>query len=256
VRRWLDGPAARRRELVELRSYELVQGQVDAFVDHFETYFLASQEDLGMDIVGMFTVPGDDARFVWVRRFRDPAGRAEALARFYGGPVWKEYGPRANELMVDHTDVHLLVPHPSGPAFAADHVPHSQRAEGGAAGEDEPGTVLIALYDLARAELPVAAISGALADAPAGAVAERGRLVTARVPNEFPRLPVHEGVSIGAWLLADRSGGTAAGEVAEAVAAAAALPVRTMRLAPTARSTLRWDTRTVSPAGRAKPSAV
>jgi len=70
-------------------------------------------------------------------------------------------------------------------------------------------------------------------------VAERGRLVTAGVPNEFPRLPVHEGVSVGVWLLADRSGGTAAGEVAEAVAVAAALPVRTMCLAPTDRSTLR-----------------
>src|SRR5262245_15820098 len=75
------------------------------------------------------------------------------------------------------------------------------------------------------------------ADAPAGAVVERGRLVTACVPNEFPRLPVHQGVSVGAWLLADRSGGTAAGEVADVVATAAALPVQRMRLAPTARST-------------------
>jgi NIPSNAP len=114
-------------QLVELRSYALVPGQVEAFVEHFELHFLASQEELGMDVVGQFTVPGDDARFVWVRRFLEPSARGDALARFYGGPVWKEFGPRANELMVDHTDVHLLVPHRSAPAFAADHVPHAQR---------------------------------------------------------------------------------------------------------------------------------
>ena len=106
-------------QLVELRSYELVAGQVGAFVDHFETHFLASQEELGMDVVGQFTVPGDDARFVWLRRFPEPSARGDALARFYGGPVWKEFGPRANELMLDHTDVHLLTPHRSAPAFAA-----------------------------------------------------------------------------------------------------------------------------------------
>jgi hypothetical protein len=98
-------------QLVELRSYAVVPGQVEAFVEHFELHFLACQEELGMDVVGQFTVPGDDARFVWIRRFLEPSARGDALARFYGGPVWKEFGPRANELMVDHTDVHLLVPH-------------------------------------------------------------------------------------------------------------------------------------------------
>src|SRR5262245_23282451 len=68
--------------------------------------------------------------------------------------------------MVDHTDVHLLVPHPSGPAFAADHVPHARRADGGAAGEGEPGTVVVALFDLVGAELPVASMTEALAMRP------------------------------------------------------------------------------------------
>jgi NIPSNAP len=226
-------PAGEPRQLVELRSYQIVPGRVPAFVEHFEAHFLDSQEVLGMDIVGQFTVPGDDARFVWVRRFRDPAGRADALAQFYGGPVWQEFGPRANELMVDHTDVHLLYPHPSGPPFAAGHVPHAQRAEA----SGEPRTVVIAIYDLGDADLPAAAMSRALAGAPEAGVTELGRLVTAGVPNDFPRLPVHEDVTVGVWLLADPSGGAAAVAMAHAVAGEG-LSVRTMPVTPTFRSTL------------------
>jgi hypothetical protein len=100
------------------------------------------REELGMDIVGQFRVPGDDARFVWIRRYLDPAGRAAALTAFYGGSVWKEFGPRANELMVDHTDVHLLVPDPSGPLFAANHVPLARRD-----GPWEGHAVVAAIYD-------------------------------------------------------------------------------------------------------------
>lgn len=213
-------------QLVELRSYEIVPGGVPAFVEHFEAHFLASQAALGMDIVGQFTVPGDAARFVWVRRFRDPGGRADALAQFYGGPVWKEFGPRANELMVDHTDVHLLVPHPSGPPFAPGQVPR-----------DQPRTVVIATYDLGDAELPAGAMSRELAAAGASGVTELGRLVTAGVPNDFPRLPVHEDVTVGVWLLADPSGGAAAVTLAQAVAGEG-LSVRTMPVTPTFRSTL------------------
>ena len=193
-----------------------------------------------MDVVGQFTVPGDDARFVWLRRFPEPSARGDALARFYGGPVWKEFGPRANELMVDHTDVHLLTPHRSAPAFAADHVPHAERGMADASGTgEEPSSVVIATYELGDAELPAAAMTAELDAAPAGGVTELGRLVTAGVPNEFPRLPVHEDVTVGVWLLSDRAAGAAATAMAEAVAVSEVLTVRTICLAPTSRSTLR-----------------
>ncbi|HLM63429.1 MAG TPA: NIPSNAP family protein [Acidimicrobiales bacterium] len=260
-----DAPA----QLVELRSYRLVPGAADAFAEHFERRFLASQEGLGMDIVGQFTVPGDDARFVWVRRFLRPAARGAALERFYTGPVWEAFGPRANELMVDHTDVHLLTPDRSAPEFAAGHVAHAARTAGdGGDPGDGPGrvpgsgaepasTVVAAVYDLGDGPrilglptLPTGA-AAAMADAiapgpgagpgacPGPTVVELGRLVTASVPNDFPRLPVHEGVTVGVWLLSDGAGGDAGTAAAEAVATRLGLPVRTTRLAPTARSTLR-----------------
>jgi hypothetical protein len=229
-------------ELVELRSYRLVPSAAEAFVAHFEAHFLASQERLGMDVVGQFTVPGDDARFVWVRRFRDPSTRAESLARFYGGPVWEQFGPRANELMVDHTDVHLLVPDRSLPAFAPDHVPHDERSggPGGRPGDGQDSTVVAAVFDGAGPGELDAAFAGSLADAASAAgVAELGRLVTAEVVNDFPRLPVHEGVAVAVWLVSDRTGGRAAMDAAEAVAIAHGLDLRTTALTPTARSTLR-----------------
>jgi hypothetical protein len=235
--------AAPVHQLVELRSYTLVAGRVDAFVDHFERHFLASQEELGMDIVGQFTVPDDDARFVWVRQFREPAARAHALASFYGGPTWAEFGPRANELMVDHTDVHLLVPDGSAPGFVPDHVPHARR-RGAAADRGRPGsTVVAAVYDLAGGDqLPAGtaeAMDAARHAASGDGVRDLGRLVTARVANDFPPLPVHEDVTVAVWLLSDRAEGEAAATAAGAVAESEGLTLRTTRLAPTARSTLR-----------------
>jgi hypothetical protein len=236
--------AAAAPQLVEFRSYTLVPGGADAFVEHFERHFLATQEELGMDIVGQFTVPGDDARFVWVRRFLHPASRAAALASFYGGPTWKEFGPRANELMLDHTDVHLLVPDPSAPSFVPDHARHAQRPDRPDQGDGDgtPSVVVAAIYDLgAGDELPAHAAE-AMTDAlhgSDGGVTELGRLVTAGVPNDFPLLPVHEDATVALWLLSDRMGGMAATTAAEAVSHSQGLTLRTMSLAPTARSTLR-----------------
>jgi hypothetical protein len=232
----MDAPST--DQLVELRNYRLVAGGFDPFTDHFEQRFLASQESLGMDIVGQFRVAGHDDRFVWVRRYRDPRARADALARFYGGPVWAEHGPLANELMVDHTDVHLLAPDPSGPAFAADHVPHAQRAEGASS---EPGSTLVAaIFEVDEAgrldPALAAAMDRELDRRPE--VAERGRLVTAGVPNDFPRLPVHER-PVAAWLLSDTAGGRGAVAAGAEVAVRCGLPSRTLRLEPTPRSTLR-----------------
>lgn len=239
-----DSPASGTQQLVELRSYALVPRQVTAFVGHFEDHLVDGQEALGMDIVGQFRVPGDDARFVWIRRYLDPAGRAAALTAFYGGSVWKEFGPRANELMVDHTDVHLLIPDPSGPLFAANHVPLARRD-----GPWEGHAVVAAIYDLAAApgatdgaRLPadtVAAMDDAFRAVPGGEVNELGRLVTADVANDFPALPVHEDGMVAVWLLSDRAGGQSATAVARAVAAACHLPLQTTDLTPTTRSTLR-----------------
>jgi hypothetical protein len=223
-------------QLVELRNYVLAPSAAPAFAEHFERHFLASQEELGMDIVGQFTVPGDDGRFVWIRRFSSPSTRGAALSAFYTGPVWKEFGPRANELMVDHTDVHLLVP--DDPDFAADHVPHASRSGPAGLAGLAGSTVVAAVFELGGGSLGPAGDVDAGTEGGAG-VRELGRLVTAGVANDFPRLPVHEGGAVGVWLLADEVGGRAATALAETVADRRGLGLHILRLAPTRHSTLR-----------------
>lgn len=222
-------------QLVEFRNYRIVPGGVDDFVEHFEARFLASQEELGMDIVGQFRVPGAE-RFVWVRRYLDPSVRAAALTSFYTGPVWKEFGPRANELLVDHTDVHLLVPDPTGPPLAADHVAHGERT-GPPTGAASPSSVVAAVFDIAARDRIPPDVTEAMTATVSGAL-ELGRLVTSSTPNNFPPLPVHEDAAVALWLLSDVDGGEAAIAAATEVADRCALPVRTITLAPTARSTL------------------
>jgi NIPSNAP len=223
-------------QLVEFRSYALVPGGTTDFIEHFEAHFLASQEDMGMDILGQFRIIDEPDRFVWVRRFLEPLTRAASLQAFYTSPVWKQFGPRANELMVDVSDVHLLAPHPSGPQLAAGHVPHADRDR---APVEAASTVVAALYDVSDGLPPevAAAMTAALDAAPD--VTELGRLVTAGVVNDFPALPVHEDRTVALWLLSDREHGDRAVSVADLVGARCDLAPQLLRLVPTARSTLR-----------------
>jgi len=104
-------------QVVELRQYALKPGAADTLVEVFEVHFVESQEALGMAIGGLFHDRDDPDRFVWMRGFASMETRREALAAFYGGPVWREHGPAANATMVDSDDVLLLRPtepgHPS-----------------------------------------------------------------------------------------------------------------------------------------------
>ena len=104
--------------VVELRQYGLKPGATDALVEVFEAHFVESQDALGMAIGGLFRDRDDPDRFVWLRGFGSMEGRREALAAFYGGPVWKGHGPAANATMVDSDDVLLLRPtEPPHPAL-------------------------------------------------------------------------------------------------------------------------------------------
>lgn len=224
-------------QLVEFRNYRLVPGGLDDFVEHFERRFLGSQEALGMDIVGQLRLLDEPDRFVWVRRYLDPARRVEGLTSFYTGPVWKEHGPRANELLVDHTDVHLLEPDASAPTFAADHVPHDQRS---GTPLSPSSTLVAAIYAIAGVGRIPPELAAAMDDVSAASldVSESGRLVTSPTENGFPALPVHD-TAVALWLLSDPADGQAGDGVARAVADLSGLPVTLLHLAPTARSTLR-----------------
>lgn len=95
-------------EVFELRQYTLHPGKRDVLIELFERAFIDPQEAAGMRVLGSFRDLDDPDRFVWFRSFPDMVQRKEALARFYGGPVWKAHRDEANATMIDSDDVLLL----------------------------------------------------------------------------------------------------------------------------------------------------
>ncbi len=179
--------------VVELRQYTLKPGQREVLVDLFETHFVESQEELGMGVLGSFYDLDRPDRFVWIRGFRDLASRLSGLEAFYRHSVaWKTYGPAANETMIDSDDVYLLRP---------------TRPISGLRPRPPVGTTV-------RSDTTFVCTFG---DAPGEVLAA---FETEPAPNNFPALPVHEGVNVRVELARGDFPGL-------------------LRLAPTARSTIR-----------------
>jgi len=235
--------------VLELRRYALVPGRRDELIELFEREFVESQEETGATLLGQFRDLDDPDRFVWIRGFPDMDIRAESLAAFYGGPIWKHHAQAANATMVAPDDVYLLPPvHP----MWALRTPPDPRPPVGAA--EPESRVLVTIYHRDRA------VDREFVDFFDGTVAPMLRdsgaeplcyLHTEPAENTFPGLPVREGEHVFVWLAAFPS---AAGLDAwqqrlegddswhdKALAGLAARTVRTelMTLAPTARSLLR-----------------
>jgi hypothetical protein len=63
---------------------------------------------MGAYTPGQFRIKGEDDRFFWIRGFDNMQERSRFLPTFYGGDVWKEFGPAANEMMLEWHNVHLI----------------------------------------------------------------------------------------------------------------------------------------------------
>ena len=223
-------PQAHELQVVDLRQYTLHPGRRDELIRLFEREFVETQAAVGMPVLGTFTDLDDPDRFVWLRGFADMASRAESLAAFYGGPVWKAHRDAANATMLDSDDVLLLRPAP-GWAWPA------QRSNPRAG----PDAVVLALIVPCTDMPPLAAqqlLRQAVAalgqlDAPALAA-----LVTEPSPNNFPRLPVREGEPVLAVMAALRGPSAEARSTHCREALLDSLPAGSavLRLAPTPRS--------------------
>ena len=234
----------------ELRQYTLHPGRRDELIALFDREFLESQEAQGMRVIGQFRQQGAPNKFVWLRGFADMAARAQALAGFYGGPVWQAHRDAANATMVDSDDVLLLRPLSLGDGFAAT----AQRPPVGATAL--PHTRLCATLCLLREPVDAALtmlfneqIRPALLEAGADVVAV---LQAEYAPNTFPRLPVREGEHALLWLTAHASASAYedvalrllhsrhwATQVLPELGKYLKTPVQTLLLEPTARSALR-----------------
>ena len=242
--------------VVELRQYTLHPGARNTLIELFEREFIESQEAVGMSIIGQFRDLDNPDRFVWLRGFADMPSRAQALAAFYGGPVWKAHRDVANATMVDSDNVLLLKPlavtddyvTDDGHPDMVDHLLHSH------SNTSEELVVITLWYGSAPAATGFAEF---FADRLAPLLAECGgpivaSFVTEYSTNTFPALPVREGEHILASVACFAGHAAYARHVAALthssawrVAQADALAhylVRspeTLRLAPTQRSLLR-----------------
>lgn len=234
-------------QVLELRQYTCHPGQRDALIELFDRELLATQDAVGMRVLGQFRDLDDPDRFVWLRGFADLASRVAGLEAFYGGPVWQAHRTAANATMIDSDNVLLLRPLDASDALALP----ADRAEPAA----DDGSLIVATTYLLAAPVddgftrwftdqlsPILAATGA---------PPLARLVTEYARNEFPRLPVREGEHAFVWLTsfasaADHAHHRAALERALAERAEVAGELRrrcmssqTLRLAPTSRSLLR-----------------
>jgi NIPSNAP protein len=187
-----------RCPIVELRQYTLHPGQREALITLFDREFVESQEELGMAVLGQFRDLDNPDRFVWLRGFETMPSRAEALAGFYGGPVWKANSAAANATMIDSDNVLLLRPASAHSGFPAVGV-----ARPPAGTTEAPASLILAtIYYRDRPfddEFLDFFDSCARPALTATGVAPLACLQTEYAENTFPALPVRTGEHAFVW---------------------------------------------------------
>lgn len=240
-----------RCPVVELRQYTLRPGQRDVLIDLFDREFVETQEAVGMAVLGQFCDLDDPDRFVWLRGFDDMPRRAQALASFYGGPVWKAHGDQANATMIDSDNVLLLRPVTARSGFPA---PAAVRPPVGHT-TPPPSRFLATLYyrdrpfDEAFVDFFNRQVRPVLVEMGAAPLA---CLQTEHAENTFPALPVRTGGNAFVWFAQFSSPAHLSGhlhrleradrwqdQVLPALSAMLTSAPQRLRLAPTARSLLR-----------------
>jgi len=230
----------------ELRRYTLKPGARETLISVFDSHLVETQEAVGMNVICQFRDPAAPDQFVWFRGFRDQNGRTRSLPTFYGGPVWAEHGPAADETMLAWHDVLMLKPAVAGQAF---HAERQDRPPPGTRDHQDGAIFLLAIHHL-RPDAPdedAAAVAAAVMQAARGAGGEvLASLISDRSENGFAPLPVREGECVAVTLARARQpGDEAALEAALRAfpeahqAMRAERPSEMARLAPTARSLLR-----------------
>jgi quinol monooxygenase YgiN len=184
--------------IVELRQYTLHPGKRDVLIDLFDREFVETQEKVGIKVLGQFRDLDNPDRFVWLRGFDDMPSRAQALSRFYGGPVWKAYREAANATMIDSDNVLLLHPAHLGSGFPLENSRRLSLNDGGIPRGlfvaniyylDSPADdVFVDFFDLIVKPILMKAGADILV-----------HFVTEDSRNTFPALPVREGEQVFVW---------------------------------------------------------
>ena len=232
--------------VIELRQYTLKPGRRDELIELFDREFVETQEEAGMVVLGQFRDLDDPDRFVWLRGFRDMAVRRHALTAFYGGPVWAEHGPQANDTMIDSDDVLLLRPLSDASGLA---VSPSERPRPGAPAPNRFVSAAVWSFPPAQHHGIALIRDGLLPVLRDTGPAPLAALTTETAHNTFPRLPIRTGENVAVVVtsypdesahrrhLADvRAHPLARDETLPGIEKEQNATLRMLRLAPTGRS--------------------
>jgi hypothetical protein len=250
-------PAA--MQVVELRNYLLAEGATADFIRNFEEHFLFSQRDEGMHPLGQFEVIGEPNRFVWIRGFDDMPARFRGLSGFYGGAFWQAHRIRANSMIREHHDVHLL--RPRGPILTGGMSLEDRASEPPGTLRPDTGLVVVDFY---RAAGALARLVTFFEERMQPALVEQGHQVLGHfvaelTPNDYPRLPVIQDPALLVVLSAYRdhadyvrlaTAWRTTATACEDLSALLTAEVTTLSLRPTVRSVIRYQ-----PLGSAKPAS-
>jgi hypothetical protein len=70
----------------EIRTEHAREGHGAELARYMEESVIPLHQEVGMQVVGSFTVIGDDDAFVWIRRFEDAADRERVLDAVHRHP--------------------------------------------------------------------------------------------------------------------------------------------------------------------------
>jgi hypothetical protein len=191
--------------VVELRQYALHPGARERLIRLFDGKFIEPQEAAGMRVIAQFRDIDRPDVFTWLRGFPDMTSRREALAAFYGGPVWAAHRDSANATMVSSDNVRLLRPSRVGSGFV---LPDGRAALDATAAP--PGLVVATIYTLepSKADGFLEFFEGEVAPRLSAAGSRPFAMFeTEPSANDFPQLPVREGERAFVWFAryADRT---------------------------------------------------
>jgi hypothetical protein len=96
--------------VLELRNYLLRPGMRSEFSNYFAEHLVQPQIDMGGYVLGQYRVKDAPDNFLWLRGFNSMETRSRFLPGFYSGPIWKQHGQKANSMMLNSDNVHLLKP--------------------------------------------------------------------------------------------------------------------------------------------------
>lgn len=102
--------------IYEIRVYEAAEGRADAMRQRFLKEVVPRMPGHGIELLGVFTAPGEDRQMTYISRFSDEKARVDAWASFIADPEWKAV-KAASEVdgpLVEKQTVSILSPLSAG----------------------------------------------------------------------------------------------------------------------------------------------